>query len=125
VVAGHYNTIINLRAVKDRTQFAFRVTALSTNFEIEPGVPSGFSYPYAFDTDGGIGIVCNQIKFLLGVQDIEGFVEGFVTIYADRPLDVADVLSGEPETGAGVSVLNVLSVPEIRAAEKIKFEQSQ
>lgn len=117
LVEGHYNTIINIHAVEERTSFAFRATAMSTNLETETGIPSGFSIRFDVDRDGGIGIVCGYIKSMLGVQGQEGIVEGFVTIYSTRPLDVVDVISGED--GGPLSVLDVIQVPESGSKAKV------
>jgi hypothetical protein len=115
VVEGHYNTIINVQALRDHTSFAYRVTALSSDLDNENGAPSIVSQRFDRDQDGAIGIVCRDIKNLLDAVQ-EGFVEGFVTIYTTRPLAVASVISGESEDDEedeGVDVLQVL-VAEIR-----------
>jgi len=95
VVEGHYNTIVNVTAIRNVTAFAYRATALRSDFEIDDGEPSGFSRRFDFDADGGIGVLCRDIKDLLGVGGNTGFIEGFVTIYASKPLNVTDVLTAE------------------------------
>jgi hypothetical protein len=122
VVGGHYNTIINVHAVEERTSMAFRATALRTDLDTDTGYPSGFSIRWSFDRDGGVGIVCNYIKSLLGVQESEGFIEGFVTLYSDRPLDVVDVLTGQ-QSESIPSVMEVLPVPESGGKMKVDAPQ--
>jgi hypothetical protein len=105
VVEGHYNTVINVQALKNRTRVAFRATAISSNFEIEHGVPSDFSFSELLDLGFGARIVCNDIKNVLDL-DGQGFVEGFVSVYSNKPLVVETVLTGEGDNG--VSVMQVL-----------------
>ncbi len=110
VVFGHYNTTINVLATKNNQPVAFRATATRTDLETSTGVVSVFSSRFNLDRDGALGIVCNQIKSLLGVSGAEGFVEGFVIIYSNDVLLVTDVLTGESE--AGLSAMQVFQVTE-------------
>jgi hypothetical protein len=123
VVTGHYNTVINVTAVERRTSLTFRATALSTNLEVDEGVPSPFYLIGQFDADEGGSINCGQIKSLLGVggPDNEGFIEGFVSIYSDRPLNVNSVLTGQDYyQESGVSVLETIQVPGNKSPMKIQ-----
>jgi hypothetical protein len=118
VVEGHYNTIINVQALRDHTSFAYRATALSSDLDNENGAPSIVSERFDRDQDGAVGIVCRDIKNLIGVSGQQGFIEGFVTVFTTRPLAVASVISGESEDDEGdegVDVLQVL-VAEVRNA---------
>ena len=110
VVFGHYNTTINVLATKNKQPIAYRASATRNNLDVTNGVVSDFSARFELDRDGALGIVCNQIKSLLGVERVEGFIEGFVIIYSNAPLLVTDVLTGESE--AGLSAMQVFQVTE-------------
>ena len=112
VVLGHYNTAINVLATKNNQPIAYRATATRTDIETSTGVVSDFSSRSNLDRDGALGIACNQIKSLLGVSGDPGFIEGFVIIYANGPLLVTNVLTGEPDKSTGVSVLQVYQVTD-------------
>jgi len=117
VVAGHYNTIINVLAVRNSTALAYRATALSSDFEIETGVPSEFSRRFDFDRDGGIGILCRDIKNLLLGGGSEGFIEGIVTIYGSKPLIVTDVLTSEDDA---ISAMQVYEVERRSSSQRVR-----
>ena len=126
VVMGHYNTIINVQAVQNKTSLTFRATALSSDLDVDEGVPSGF-YPIGqFDADEGGAIPCGWIKSLLGVQGDSGFIEGFVSIYSNRPLNVSSVITGQDYYGeGGVSVMQTLQVPANKSPMKIRIVEAQ
>jgi hypothetical protein len=113
VVEGHYNTIINVQALSNKTAIAYRATAVSSDLELEEGVPSDVSGRFDRDRDAGLGIVCNDIKRLFDVNGQQGFIEGFVVIYATNPLVVSSVITGQDETDSdlfGLSTLQVIDV---------------
>jgi hypothetical protein len=125
VVMGHYNTIINVTALKNRTAAVFRSTWLAENFNddceiIDRGVPSDYSSRVDLDRDEAVAITCNDIKFSLG-ERCQGFVEGLVTIYSSRPLAVSDVITGQGTDDGDypLSVMQVLDVREVKTSEKI------
>jgi hypothetical protein len=120
VVEGHYNTVINVQALKNRTRVAFRATAISSNFDIEHGVPSDFSFAEQFDLGFGGRILCNDIKDVLDL-DGRGFVEGFVSVYSNKPLVVETVLTGEGDDG--VSVMQVLRALRWATSLAVRPEQ--
>jgi hypothetical protein len=100
VVQGHYNTTVNIQATRDRTALAYRATALRSDLGVETGASSGFSTRLDFDRDEGIGLVCRDIKNVLGVGGQgEGYIEGFVNIYSNAPIDAVSVLTAEGEGG--------------------------
>jgi hypothetical protein len=122
VIGGHYNTIINVKAIKNKTLAAFRATPLAGTFEMEIGAPSVFSTRFEGDTDEGGSIQCADIKQrLLGLEG-RGFVEGFVTIYSNRPLEVTDVVTAEKcddeEDCESIDSMQVYQVLE----NKVKFK---
>lgn len=104
VVEGHYNTIVNILASRDRTTLAYRATVVRSSIEVNEGEPSGFSQRFDLDRDEAIGILCSDIKRGLLNLGGEGLIEGFVTIYSTKPLDVTDVLTGESEVGHSMQV---------------------
>jgi len=106
VVGGHYNTAVNILAVRDRTDLAYRATALISDIGASIGVTSGFSTRLSINRDEGAGLVCRDIKNVLGGGGNFGFVEGFVNIYSNNPLDVVSVLTAEGE--GGVSTMEVV-----------------
>jgi hypothetical protein len=95
VVGGHYNTVVNVKAIKNKTRVAYRATPLSSTFDIDHGVPSIYSSRFDLDADEGFPIFCSDIKRRLLDIDDTGFIEGVVTIYSNHLLEVSDVLSGE------------------------------
>jgi hypothetical protein len=127
VVGGHYNTIINVTAIRDKTAIAYRATPLSSTFDIEHGVPSIFSPRFDADTDEGFGIQCSDIK--RGLLDIggEGFIEGFVTIYSNRLLEVTDVLTAEkcPDGCDSIDAMQVYQVEAVRVRLKVEPAEQQ
>jgi hypothetical protein len=127
VIPGHYNTLINVLALKNRTAVAYRTTWLAEEFDdcdlgnlIERGVPSDYSGRYDLDRDEAVGIGCSPIKSSLG-ERCQGFVEGVVTIYSSRPLSVTDVITGQDtQDGDGpLSVMQVFDVREVKTSEKV------
>jgi hypothetical protein len=106
VVEGHYNTIVNVQALKDRTFVAFRATAVSSDLDLSEGFPSEFSFIVEIQRDGANGILCADIKQALDVNNQQGFVEGFVSVYSSKPLVVESVITGEGD--GDVSVMQVV-----------------
>jgi hypothetical protein len=103
--------------LKDRTRAAFLVTPISSDLEVELGVPSQISSAVALDRDGAVGIFCNDIKNQADTGG-QGFIEGFVTIYSSKPLVVESVLTGQGE--GDVSTLQVIRVPSRGAGGTIR-----
>ena len=122
-VEGHYNTVINVQAIKNRAKIAYRATALSTDLDVNSDVPTPFSQLYERDTDGGFRIVCSDIK--RGLFDIgqQGFIEGFVAIYSTRPLNVVSVVTGEGDFDEGdvLSVMQLLDASERTVSETVEY----
>ena len=112
VVLGHYNTTINVLATKSKQPIAYRATATRNNLGVGNPTVSNFSARFERDRDEALGIVCSQIKSLLEVGGVEGFIEGFLIIYSNGPLLVTDVLTGEGDTEAGLSAMQVFQVIE-------------
>jgi len=119
IVRGHYNTTINIQAIKNKTLLAYRAAAAISDLGLELGIPSGFTDPLSFDQDGAIGLVCRDIKNLVGGG--EGYIEGFVNIYSNKPLNVVSLLSGEGE--GDVSVMQLLDASVRSVSESIKFDR--
>jgi hypothetical protein len=118
VVPGYYNTIVNVLAAKDSTAVAYRITPLSTDFEVDEGDPSDFSYRYDLDRDEGFSVICRDIKRLVDVQGSTGFIEGFLTIYGQKQLIVSDVLTGGVGEGGG-NTLHAYDVTERRSGARV------
>jgi hypothetical protein len=123
VVEGHYNTVINVLAIKNRAQIAYRATALSTNLDVNSDVPTPFSQLYERDMDGGFRIVCADIKRELFDIGQEGFIEGFVAIYSTRPLNVVSVVTGQGDFDEGdvLSVMQLLDANERTISETVEY----
>lgn len=111
VVVGHYNTIINAAATKNRVAVAYRATAVKNDIGITNGAPSDFSERFDLDRDHAFGILCADIKRGLFDQGGEGFVEGFVMIYSSAPLNVSDVVTGQGFE-SGVTAMQIYQVTE-------------
>ena len=123
VVEGHYNTVINVLAIKNQTKIAYRATALSTDLDVNSDVPTGFSQLFERDIDGGFRIVCSDIKRELFDIGQEGFIEGFVAVYSTRPLNVVSVVTGEGDFGEGdvLSVMQLLDASERTVSETVEY----
>jgi hypothetical protein len=125
VVPGHYGTTINLRAVANKNALAYRAVATRTNITLDPlaeGTPTDFSIRFNFDRDGGLGIICSDIKNLFNVEQQQGFIEGFVLIYSNGQLDVTDVVTAEPcpDGCFGVSSIQIYQVAQRGASVVVK-----
>jgi hypothetical protein len=122
VVEGHYNTLINILAQRDRTALAYVAAIVSTDL-IENGgapAPSEVSRRFDLDRDGAVGILCRDIKDLLELEG-PGFVEGFVTIYTTSPLAVSTVITGDDEDDeSGVDVLQIIDAEKRNSSGTIR-----
>jgi hypothetical protein len=124
VVEGHYNTVINVLAIKNRAEgIAYRETALSTNLDVSWDVPTPFSQLFERDIDGGFRIVCSDIK--RGLFDIgqEGFIEGFVAVYSTRPLNVVSVVTGQGDFDEGdvLSAMQLIDSSERTVSKTVEY----
>jgi hypothetical protein len=122
VVYGHYNTIVNVLALRDDTKIGLRATMVSTDLEIDEGEPSQFVRADNLDSDEAMGIDCAAIKRWIFDSCCEGFMDGFVMIYRSKPLVVSDVVTaenyGEEGGGAGHS-MQIFPVREMRSRARV------
>ena len=128
VFRSHYNTIINIQAIRNKTVVAFRATALREDFEetsANLGIPSGFSERGDFDRDEGTGLDCYDIKRVLGVANNRGFVEGFVNVYSTGPLNVVSVLTAEEDDVDDPEKLAVMQLLEASERSEVVVVEYQ
>ena len=115
VVEGHYNTILNVLAIRNTTAVSARATWVSEDLDegcsLDRGEPSSFSERSDLDRDEAVGINCSDIKDLTDCS--QGLFEGFVTIYSSGPLEVTDVITGQG-TDDGDGPLSVMEVYQVK-----------